>query len=143
MKVASYYPIILTLTVISWIAVPFVNHLLTNLRDRRSAFNDNIEKLEVIFSQMNKVAKDYYKSEKLELDHYYQLLSYNERIKFVLRANASIDNKYTFPENLVIQIRKVTTDDEYREKKKQHGMRELIAIQTRFLDATPRKVRWF
>jgi hypothetical protein len=141
--VATYYPILLFLTVLSWIAVPFVNHLLTNLRDRRLAYNENLERLESIFSEMNEAAKEYFGSDKMSLDDYYQMLSFNERIKFVLKANADIDKNYSFPNSLVIQMRKVTTDDDYREKNRLHGMRELIAIQTRFLDSAPRKVRWF
>ncbi|WP_322805372.1 hypothetical protein SO574_23340 (plasmid) [Vibrio alfacsensis] len=139
----DYYWVVWLLTVISWITVPFATHFLTNLRDRRSAFNSNLSDLSNIFDEMNDTAKCYFSPDEMPIEDYYKMLSHNERLKFTLKNIKQIDNKYTNPDNLIIQIRKITTDDVYRNDKKIHAMRELIAIQTRILDATPRKVRWF
>lgn len=139
----DYYWVVWLLTVFSWIAVPFFNHFLNSLRDRRAAYNSCLDDLSALFDEMNQVAKDYFSKEDWPVDSFYQLLSHNERMKFMLRTLKQIDSKYGYPDSLVINVRKITTDDNYREELGIHGMRELIAVQTRILDAAPKKVRWF
>ncbi|RZQ90307.1 hypothetical protein D8T27_04450 [Vibrio vulnificus] len=136
----DFYWVVWLLTIISWIVLPFVNHKLTKSREKNSERNKTIKDIEDLFKDMNEAASTYFSSEELDLVLYYKLISYNEKLKFLLKRIQYLDVNYNLPHSIIREIRMLTTNDSIRTEKRLDAMRELIAQQTIILVKLPIKI---
>ncbi|WP_345849240.1 hypothetical protein [Shewanella algae] len=128
------------LPVLGWIAIPFLNHAWNSRRDSRIEYNDNIDKLEDIFNDMNEVAADYFTKPHFCIGSYYKLTAYNYRIQILIKRLGDINSSIGNQNSNITLIRKISTDDRNRDSAK---LGELTRAQSRILAELPKNYTYW
>lgn len=134
----GYFWVAWILTIVSWGAVPVLNHKLTISRDKRSERNKTIDAIESLFEKMNQDFLTFLKSEDFQLDMYYNLISKNQQLQFLVKRVISFDKNLVTPSANIRKIRRLTTSDDLKSDRKMELMRELLAVQIELLQKLPK-----
>jgi hypothetical protein len=127
------------LIILGWAAIPIFNHRLTKQRERTALINDNIEKIESIFQEMNALASKQFRLELQDNSVFYKLINCNQKLVLYCNRLKELDPKFVIPNPHIAKIRKYTTNDKIIEEHGEHTMQRLLYEQFSLIENYPQQ----
>lgn len=137
--IEHYQGSILLLIVMGWFFIPAFTNRLTKARERAALINKNIDNIEKIFDEMNKLATEQFKLEEQDNTLYFKLIHCNQKLVLYCNRLEEIDLKFSISQSQIMAIRKYTTNDSIINRYGESTMHRLASEQIELLRRYPQQ----